>query len=76
MAHLCKQTQFPWLISNVFDGDKMLGNALQTHILTSSNGIKVGLMGLIEKYISSFSFQVSFLISGNGSTRLIHCHPI
>lgn len=57
MAHLCKQTQFPWLISNVFDGDKMLGDALQTHILTSSNGIKVGLMGLIEKYLTPFSFE-------------------
>jgi hypothetical protein len=41
----------------VFDGGKMLGDALQTHILTSSNGIKVGLMGLIEKYFILFSFE-------------------
>jgi len=50
MIYLCKQCQFPWLISNVFDGENPLGNAAQTHVLTSSNGIKIGLMGLVEKY--------------------------
>ena len=50
MMYLVQQCGFPWLIGNVFDGDKTLGNGLQTHLLTASNGIKIGLMGLVEKY--------------------------
>lgn len=54
MMYLCKQCGFPWLISNVFDGDKPLGNANQACILTASNGVQVGLMGLVEKYSPHF----------------------
>lgn len=49
MMYLVEQCGFPWLIGNVFDGEKPLGNALQTYLLTASNGIKIGLMGLVEK---------------------------
>lgn len=52
-AYLAKQCNFPWLLSNIFDPDlgdkKPLGNCQQTLMLTTSNKIKVGLMGLVEK---------------------------
>jgi 5'-nucleotidase len=53
LMYLVEQCGFPWLIGNVFDGEKPLGNALQTYLLTASNGIKIGLMGLVEKYLMS-----------------------
>lgn len=50
MASKCK---FPWLIANVLDpalGDSVpIGNAKKTHMITSSNGIKIGLIGLGER---------------------------
>ena len=49
MMYLVKQCGFPWLIGNVFYGDKPLGGGLQTYILTASNGIKIGCIGLVEK---------------------------
>jgi 5'-nucleotidase len=52
LAEMCK---FPWLLGNVFDtakGGQPLGNALQTYIVTASNGIKIGLMGLVERSLS------------------------
>lgn len=51
MMFLVEQCGFPWLIGNVFDGEKTLGNALQTYLITASNGIKIGLIGLVEKYV-------------------------
>lgn len=51
LMYLVEQCGFPWLIGNVFDGEKPLGNALQTYLLTASNGIKIGLMGLVEKFV-------------------------
>lgn len=53
MMYLVQQCRFPWLIGNVFDQGRPLGNGLQTYLLTASNGIKIGLMGLVEKYIVS-----------------------
>lgn len=51
--HLSQQCNFPWLCSNVLDpalGDAIpLGNCRRTALLTSSNGIKIGLLGLIEQ---------------------------
>ncbi|KAL8669010.1 MAG: hypothetical protein Q9168_006391, partial [Polycauliona sp. 1 TL-2023] len=50
---------FPWLLANVLDpalGDNVaLGNCEKTKILESSNGIKIGLIGLAERewYVSS-----------------------
>ena len=52
MMYLVRQCGFPWLLGNVFYGDKPLGGGLQSYILTSSNGIKIGCMGLVEKYLS------------------------
>lgn len=49
MMYLVQQCGFPWLIGNVFHNGKPLGGGLQTYILTSSNGIKIGCMGLVEK---------------------------
>ncbi|ORY68900.1 flagellar associated protein [Pseudomassariella vexata] len=51
--HLASKCKFPWLIANVLDpalGENVpIGNAKRTHIITSSNGIKVGLIGLGER---------------------------
>ncbi|KAF2020737.1 ser/Thr protein phosphatase family protein [Aaosphaeria arxii CBS 175.79] len=51
--HLSTQCKFPWLLANVLDpalGDGVpLGNAGKTHMLESSNGIKVGVIGLAER---------------------------
>lgn len=51
--HLVKQCEFPWLLANVLDpglGDDVpLGHAKKTEIITSSNGIKIGIIGLVEK---------------------------
>ncbi|KAK2592692.1 hypothetical protein QQS21_009622 [Conoideocrella luteorostrata] len=51
--HLTEKCNFPWLIANVLDpalGENVpLGNAKRTHMLTTSNGIKVGLIGLGER---------------------------
>lgn len=51
--HLSKQCSFPWLLANVLDPalgvDVPLGNAARTHVLTASNGIKIGVIGLGER---------------------------
>ena len=51
--YLASQCAFPWLLANVTDpalGDDVpLGHAHKTAMLTSSNGIKIGLIGLAEK---------------------------
>ncbi|KAI8717453.1 hypothetical protein NCS52_00821200 [Fusarium sp. LHS14.1] len=51
--NLSSQCNFPWLLANVIDPDLgeeiPLGNAKKTHMLTTSNGIKVGLIGLGER---------------------------
>ncbi|KAH8879186.1 Metallo-dependent phosphatase [Thozetella sp. PMI_491] len=50
---LTSKCNFPWLLANVLDpalGENVpLGNAARTHMLTSSNGIKVGIIGLGER---------------------------
>ncbi|KAJ3556500.1 hypothetical protein NPX13_g10121 [Xylaria arbuscula] len=51
--HLASKCNFPWLIANVLDpalGDGVpIGNCKKTHIITSSNGVKIGLIGLGER---------------------------
>ncbi|KAI9737446.1 MAG: hypothetical protein M1834_009600 [Cirrosporium novae-zelandiae] len=51
--HLRSQCNFPWLIANILDpdlGDNVaLGNSEKTAIITSSNGIKIGVIGLAER---------------------------
>jgi 5'-nucleotidase len=47
LACLCK---FPWLCANVLTSDGVpLGRCERSIMLTSSNGVKVGLMGLVER---------------------------
>ncbi|KAF2493416.1 5'-nucleotidase [Lophium mytilinum] len=51
--HLTGQCTFPWLLANVLDPalgpDTALGNAKRTIMMTSSNGIKIGVIGLGER---------------------------
>ena len=51
--HLARQCNFPWLAANVLDpdlGDDVpLGNAQKTALLTASNGLKLGIIGLVER---------------------------
>ena len=51
--YLASQCNFPWLLANVTDPalgeDIPLGRAHKTVMLTSSTGIKIGLIGLAEK---------------------------
>ncbi|OJD29792.1 5-nucleotidase [Diplodia corticola] len=51
--HLTGQCNFPWLLANVLDPalgeNESLGNAPKTTMMTSSNGIKIGIIGLAER---------------------------
>ncbi|KAF2178226.1 5'-nucleotidase [Zopfia rhizophila CBS 207.26] len=51
--HLTSQCKFPWLLANVLDPalgeNEPLGNAKKTIMLESSNGIKIGVIGLAER---------------------------
>lgn len=51
--HLTSQCNFPWLLANVLDPalgeNESLANAQKTVMFTSSNGIKVGVIGLAER---------------------------
>lgn len=51
--YLAGQCNFPWLLANVLDPalgeDVPLGNAKKTLIVTSSNGIRIGIIGLVER---------------------------
>lgn len=52
-TNLVSKCKFPWLVANILDPalgpDTPIGNCQRTHILTTSNGIKVGLIGLGER---------------------------
>ncbi|KAK0620658.1 Metallo-dependent phosphatase-like protein [Immersiella caudata] len=51
--NLSSKCKFPWLLANVLDpalGENVpLGNAKRTHMITTSNGLKIGLIGLGER---------------------------
>ena len=51
--YLTGKCTFPWLVANIFDpslGDNVpIGHMQQTFTITSSNGIKIGLVGLGER---------------------------
>ncbi|GAB1197715.1 hypothetical protein APSETT444_007018 [Aspergillus pseudonomiae] len=53
LRHLRSQCQFPWLLANVLDPalgeDIPIANCERTRMLTSSNGFKVGVIGLGER---------------------------
>ncbi|KAF3766705.1 Metallo-dependent phosphatase [Cryphonectria parasitica EP155] len=50
---LMGKCHFPWLVANILDpalGENVpIGNARRTHMLTASNGIKIGVIGLGER---------------------------
>lgn len=52
-TRLASRCSFPWLLANVLDPalgpDVPLGNAKATHMITSSNGVKIGIVGLGER---------------------------
>lgn len=52
-TYLAKDCNFPWLLANLFDPDmgekEPLGHCKRALMLETTNGIKVGLMGLVEK---------------------------
>lgn len=51
--YLAERCNFPWLCANVLDPalgeDVPLGNCKRTFMLESSNGIKVGVIGVVER---------------------------
>ncbi|KAA8630331.1 hypothetical protein SMACR_07294 [Sordaria macrospora] len=51
--HLTSKCAFPWLLANVLDpalGENVpIGNAGHTHMITTANGLKIGLLGLGER---------------------------
>jgi 2',3'-cyclic-nucleotide 2'-phosphodiesterase (5'-nucleotidase family) len=51
--HLASQCHFPWLLGNVLDPalgeDTPIANCGKTRMLTSSNGLKIGVLGLGER---------------------------
>ncbi|OAA65167.1 sulfate transporter [Niveomyces insectorum RCEF 264] len=51
--YLTAKCRFPWLLANVFDpalgADEPIGHARRTCMITSSNGVKIGLLGLGER---------------------------
>jgi 2',3'-cyclic-nucleotide 2'-phosphodiesterase (5'-nucleotidase family) len=57
--HLSSQCHFPWLLANVLDpalgADVPIANCGKMSLLTSSNGIKIGVIGLGEREWYGFS---------------------
>jgi len=51
--NLSGQCTFPWLLANVMDPelgeDVPLGNSKKTYMYTTSNGLKIGFIGLVER---------------------------
>lgn len=51
--NLVGKCKFPWLVANILDpalGENVpIGNAKRTHIITASNGLKIGIIGLGER---------------------------
>lgn len=50
---LAAKCDFPWLVANILDpalGHNVpIGNAKRTHLITASNGLKIGIIGLGER---------------------------
>lgn len=51
--NLAEKCDFPWLVANILDpalGENVpIGNAKRTHMITASNGLKIGIIGLGER---------------------------
>ncbi|KAH8670125.1 5'-nucleotidase [Tricladium varicosporioides] len=78
--HLTGQCSFPWLLANVLDpalGDDVpLGNAAKTVMLTSSNGIKIGVIGLVEReWLDTINSLPPDLIYKSASATAIELVP-
>ena len=52
-AYLAKDCNFPWLLANMFDPElgssQPMGRCQRTQMLQASNGLKVGVIGLVEE---------------------------
>ncbi|EWC46120.1 hypothetical protein DRE_04694 [Drechslerella stenobrocha 248] len=48
-AQLSKLCKFPWLAANLYLDDKPIGDCKHTTMLTTTNGIKIGVIGLVEE---------------------------
>lgn len=78
--NLKKQCTFPWLIANVLDpqwGDDVpLAGCQKTVILTASNGIKVGVIGLVEReWLATINALPPDLIYKSASATAIELVP-
>jgi 5'-nucleotidase len=62
MQH-AKNSNFPWLISNVFDAEtkRPLGDVAEKHVIQVNANIRIGVIGLVEQEwiatLSTFSFD-------------------
>ncbi|KAK6527814.1 hypothetical protein TWF694_004793 [Orbilia ellipsospora] len=48
-AHLGKLCNFPWLAANLYLDGEPIGGCHRTTMLTTTNGIKIGVIGLVEE---------------------------
>ncbi|KAK6355436.1 hypothetical protein TWF696_004533 [Orbilia brochopaga] len=48
-AHLAKLCEFPWLAANLYLDGKPIGDCKRTTMVTTTDGIKVGVIGLVEE---------------------------
>ncbi|KAK6503666.1 hypothetical protein TWF481_008669 [Arthrobotrys musiformis] len=48
-AHLGKLCNFPWLTANLFLDGRPIGDCQPTTMLTTTDGIKIGVIGLVEE---------------------------
>ncbi|KAL2753115.1 hypothetical protein ACRALDRAFT_1066043 [Sodiomyces alcalophilus JCM 7366] len=79
--HLSAKCRFPWLLANVLDpalGDNVpLGHAKHTHMITASNGLKVGLIGLGEReWLDTINSLPPDIIYRSATATARHFAPI
>ncbi|OAG38327.1 hypothetical protein AYO21_07447 [Fonsecaea monophora] len=77
---LARQCTFPWLLANVLDPqhgpDVPLGKASKTVMLTASNGIKIGVIGLVEReWLDTINSLPPNLIYKSASATAIELVP-
>ncbi|KAF3928541.1 Apyrase [Orbilia brochopaga] len=48
-AHLAKLCEFPWLAANLYLDGKPIGDCKRTTMVTTTDGIKIGVIGLVEE---------------------------
>ncbi|GIK06005.1 hypothetical protein Aspvir_010123 [Aspergillus viridinutans] len=78
--HLRSQCRFPWLLANVLDPalgpDVSIANCEKTAMLTSSNGLKVGVIGLGEReWLGTINFLPPDLIYKSASKTALELAP-